>query len=204
MATKKIEEENAKTEQEVKKKRGRPKKQVAEKVDAEIVPDGKKKKGGVGMNGNLIPFNQRTESERRALSTKAGVASGEARRRKKELREFTKDFLMQDAAGILKQNMGALGVDADQMTNLAAMVIRLFSKAVNQGDLNAARTIIEWAGMAPLQQEQENAAVAKLAQVMELTEHKGSEEDAEIEDVVFYIPENGRTVIREEDLVTIE
>ena len=204
MATKKIEEENAKTEQEVKKKRGRPKKQVAEKVDAEIVPDGKKKKGGVGMNGNLIPFNQRTESERRALSTKAGVASGEARRRKKELREFTKDFLMQDAAGILKQNMGALGVDADQMTNLAAMVIRLFSKAVNQGDLNSARTIIEWAGMAPLQQEQENAAVAKLAQVMELTEHKGSEEDAEIEDVVFYIPENGRTVIREEDLVTIE
>ena len=87
------------------------------------------------------------------------------------------------------------------MTNLAAMVVRVFSKAVNQGDLNAARTLIEWAGMAPLQQEQENAAIAKMTQVMQLASGKEEEQD-DVEDVVFYIPDNGRPIVKE-DLVTV-
>lgn len=180
-----------------KKKRGRPKK--AEKVDAELVSEGKK--GGVGGNGNLIPLDRRTKEEQRAIASAGGKASVEARRKKKELREFTRDFLMQDAAAVLKQNMSVLGVEQDQMSNLAAMVIRLFSKAVNQGDLNAARTIIEWAGMAPLQQEQENAAIAKMAQVMQLASGD-KDDDGGVEDVVFYIPENGRNVIKDE-IVTV-
>ena len=173
------------------KKRGRPKKETVEKVDAEIVSEPKVK--GVGRNGNLVPQSMKTKEEQRKIASAGGKASVEARRRKKELREFTRDFLMQDAASTLKTNMGALGVEADQMTNLAAMVIRLFTKAVNSGDLNAARTIIEWAGMAPLQQEQENAAIARMAQVMQLA--SGEEENENnVEDVVFYIPDNNRPV----------
>lgn len=37
---------------------------------------------------NLIPLNERTEKERRELARKAGIASGEARRRKATLREL--------------------------------------------------------------------------------------------------------------------
>ena len=111
---------------------------------------------------------------------------------------------MQEAAPILKGNMSSLGVEADQMTNLAAMVARLFNKAVNQGDLNSARTLIEWAGMAPLQQERENEAIAKMSQVMQLASGNNNDSDDENPDVIFYIPQNGRPIITEEDLVTVD
>lgn len=110
---------------------------------------------------------------------------------------------MQDAVGPLKQNLKLMGVEDEDMTNLAALIIRQFSKAVNQGDLNAARTVIEWAGMAPLQQERENEAIAKMAQVMQLADGSQSDKEDE-EDVIFYIPDNGRAVFKKDDLVTIQ
>ena len=214
MATKKTTEEK---QAEETKKRGRAKKvaekKAEEKIEVEAVE--KKKRGrpkkvkeestkakDVTGNGNLVPFDQRTEEEQRKIRTKGGVASGIARRRKKELREFTRDFLMQEAVPQLKGNMNMLGVEAEQMTNMAAMVLRLFSKAVNQGDLNAARTVIEWAGMAPLQQERENEAIAKMSQVMQWAsgEEKKDEEDT---GVVFYIPFNNRDIVTDEELVTV-
>lgn len=205
-----VQQEGAVTEV---KKRGRPKKVKESEVNGKVKNnsernvehvEAEKVKGGVGGNGNLIPLTQRTKEEQRKIRTKAGVASGIARRQKKELREFTRDFLMQEAAPILKGNMSSLGVEADQMTNLAAMVARLFNKAVNQGDLNSARTLIEWAGMAPLQQERENEAIAKMSQVMQLASGNNNDSDDENPDVIFYIPQNGRPIITEEDLVTVD
>ena len=199
-----------KVEEPEKKKRGRPRKTEEEKREARRLYQQKRraeakkeaekateepekpKRGGVGSNGNLIPLNQRTKEEQRAIVTKAGIASGVARRRKKELREFTRDFLMQEAVPQLKGNMSMLGVEAEQMTNIAAMVTRLFSKAVNQGDLNAARTIIEWAGMAPLQEARENEAIARMSQIVQLASGKEEEEE---EQIVFYIPDNQRAVV---------
>ena len=161
------------------------------------------KRGGVGGNGNLVPFDQLTEEEQRAIRSKGGKKSVESRRRKKELREFMKDFLMQEASAPLKANMKTVGVETDQMTNLAAMCTRLFTKAVSTGDLNAARTIIEWAGMAPLQQERENEAIARMGQVLQMA--NGDDESGEEEEtVVFYIPQNGRDVLNGDNLVTIE
>lgn len=177
------------------KKKSRKKKD-APKVDAELVETPKKK-----QKGKLIPLTERSPEEARAIRAAGGKASAEAQRKKRELRSFAQRFLMQDATMALKQNMSVLGVEEDDMTNLAAMVVRVFSKAVNQGDLNAARTLIEWAGMAPLQQEQENAAIAKMAQVMQLASGKEEEQD-DVEDVVFYIPDNGRPIVKE-DLVTV-
>lgn len=153
-------------------------------------------------NKNLVPISQMTPEERSEFSRKGAQASIAARRRKKELREFTKNFLMQDAATVLKQNMKMLGVENDDMTNLAAIVIRMFSKAVNQGDISAARTLIEWGGMAPLQQERENEAIARMAQVMQLASGDNNDE-TEQNDVVFYIPANGRPVVREDAIVTV-
>ena len=203
MATKKTTEDNQKTT-EVKQKRGRPKKEPEKKQTEtkkrKSAPVKKQKDSKPVGNGNLIPFNERSEEEQRAIRLKGGIASGVARRRKKELREFTRDFLMQEAVPQLKGNMDLLGVEVEQMTNVAAMVTRLFSKAVNQGDLNAARTIIEWAGMAPLQEARENEAIAKMSQVMQLV--SGNEKDDDDNDVVFYIPDNGRPIITDDDIVT--
>ena len=44
-------------------------------------------------NGNLIPKHGRSTEERRANGEKGGVASGEARRKKKERREIFRDVL---------------------------------------------------------------------------------------------------------------
>ena len=178
-----------------KRKSGRSKK--VENVEAELV-----NRGGKGVNGNLIPFDQRTESEQREIRSAGGIRSGQVRRNKKELREFTQGFLLQDAAPVLQNNMKVLGVESEDMTNLAAMGVRLFNKAVNQGDLNSARTLIEWAGMAPLQQERENEAIAKMSQAMQMV-GDGSNTDDGMDDVVFYIPFNGRTVITDDDVVNV-
>ena len=42
---------------------------------------------------NLIPFNQRTESEQREIAKKGGEASAEARRKKKSRQELLQTFL---------------------------------------------------------------------------------------------------------------
>lgn len=191
----------------VKKKRGRPKKEKpieysSDVVSAEIPPEKKPERGGVGGNGNLIPLNQRTKEEQREIQVLGGKASVESRRKKKELREFMKDFLMSDANPALIKNLKALGVDPDQYTNLAALCTRVFTAGVSKGDLNAARTCIEWAGMAPLQQERENEAIARMSQVINMA-NGGNEEEEEEDTVVFYIPENGRAVVNGKDLVTI-
>lgn len=44
-------------------------------------------------NGNLKPTNTRTKSEQRDLAKKAGIASGEARREKKQLQESFRKLL---------------------------------------------------------------------------------------------------------------
>ena len=167
-----------------KRKPGRKKK--VETVEAELVS-----KGGVGGNGNLIPLTQRTKDEQRKIRSAGGIASGVSRRHKKELREFTQDFLLHDAAPVIQQNMKIFGVEPDDMSNLAAIVVRLFNKAVNNGDLNSARTLIEWAGMAPLQQERENEAIAKMSQAMQLAGGRSDDSDDDT-NIVFYIPTNGR------------
>lgn len=137
---------------------------------------------------NLIPFSERTEEEQKEICTKGGIASGEARRKKKELRELTKSFLEQDAVGAVKTNLQRLGFDAEDMTNLAAILGVLFSKVLNSGDLNAARTIIEWAGMSPMMQIQENEAMAKLQNLMGMND----DDKGDTEDVIIYLPENDR------------
>ena len=183
------------------KKRAKKKREEIPLVEAEIVET--PVRGGVGGNGNLIPFDQRTEEEQREIRRAGGIASGESRRKKKDLREFTRDFLMQMAVPVLQNNMKILGVEDEEMTNLGAMVTRLFSKAVNNGDLNAARTIIEWAGMAPLQQEKENEAIARMSQVMQLA--SGASETQEgVEDVIFYVPDNGRSAVAIETATTTD
>jgi hypothetical protein len=37
--------------------------------------------------GNLIPFNERTKNEQRNIATMGGIASGESRRKRKQLRD---------------------------------------------------------------------------------------------------------------------
>lgn len=48
---------------------------------------------------NLIPFGDRTEEEQREIRVKGGKASGEARRRKRDMRELMKMMLEEKPKG---------------------------------------------------------------------------------------------------------
>lgn len=174
-----------------------------ETVETELVDDGNKKKHRYGKNNNLIPNSERSPDEARENGRKGGIASGEARRKKKNLREFGRDFLMQATSPVFQSLMETHQVERDDMTNAAALFVRLFNKAMSTGDLNAARQVVEWAGMAPLQEMRENEAVARMSQVIQLASGTEDENASTDDDVIFYIPENGRTVITDDDLVTV-
>jgi hypothetical protein len=72
---------------------------------------------------NLIPFNQRTEEEQRAIATMGGIASGEARREKRAMRE------------LLEIALAAKCVRGD-LTNKEESAAQL-AKKMAEGDLKA-------------------------------------------------------------------
>ena len=95
---------------------------------------------------NLIPFNKRTETEQKRITTMGGVASGKARREKKTLRELAEmigSMPVKNAKTIAI--MKAAGFDVEQMTNDTAMLLGLQLKAQN-GDPAAAKLLAEMRG----------------------------------------------------------
>lgn len=99
---------------------------------------------------NLIPFNQRTESERREISRKAGKASGEARRKKRDAKAAAKYLLNLPTAEANKTAMSKMGIpmDEENETNLMAMMARMMLKGLT-GDERAVRLLLELAGEDP-------------------------------------------------------
>lgn len=98
---------------------------------------------------NLIPFNKRTKEERRKLAIDAGKASGEARRKKKKLRELVEVFGELPAPEKVRRVMKELGVSENDMrTNNMAVVVGLFQKAI-KGDVFAFNAIRDIRGEKP-------------------------------------------------------
>lgn len=64
----------------------------------------------MNTNDNLIPFNELTEEEQRKLARKGGKASGEARRRKKTLKEALLIALELEKNGKTVQEIGVEAV----------------------------------------------------------------------------------------------
>lgn len=74
---------------------------------------------------NLIPFNERTEKEQREIARKGGIASGEARRRKRDLKEELL-LLLEDEDTQKKISIALIerAMIMDNMGNKAFEVIR--------------------------------------------------------------------------------
>lgn len=87
---------------------------------------------------NLIPFNQRTESEQRRIASEGGKASGAARRRRKALRECMTELLDLPVTNAAHYNaLTALGLDAEDIDNRMLLTAALFQNAVTTGDPKA-------------------------------------------------------------------
>ena len=95
---------------------------------------------------NLIPFNQRTESERREICVAGGRASGVSRRRKKSLKEAADLYLSLPVTDQRKWNaIARRQVAPEDIDNQMAIIIGL-ADAAAKGDSRAAKVLIDLLG----------------------------------------------------------
>ena len=94
---------------------------------------------------NLIRPEDLTPSERRERASKGGKASGEARRRKKDMKQKMKALLELPAAANDREQLEALGVSPDDMDNEMVLVMSMFLGAA-QGDTKAFDRVIQILG----------------------------------------------------------
>lgn len=85
---------------------------------------------------NLIPFDKRSESQARELGQKGGIASGKARRAKREAREWAKIALDE----MLK------GKHGEDVPTRYAMIKKQIQKAVGKGDTASFEKVLRLAG----------------------------------------------------------
>ena len=87
---------------------------------------------------NLIPFTERSESEVRKLNSKGGVNSGEARRRKRDIRLALEALLEKDISD----------KHGNTMTTTEAIALKQIEKAL-KGDTKAFEVVRDTVGQKP-------------------------------------------------------
>lgn len=106
---------------------------------------------------NLIPFSERTEEEQREIAKKGGIASGEARRRKKDLRLALEALLEKE------YNNGK----GEKISGAELLAYKQFDKAL-KGDTRAFEVVRDTAGQKPV----EKVEVAKIDKEQSMQELK--------------------------------
>ena len=89
---------------------------------------------------NLIPTTQRSKSEVRENSRKGGIASGEARRRKRDLRMALEILLEKEFKG----------VDGATKSGAEVITAKLFEQAM-KGNVRAFETLRDTVGQKPVE-----------------------------------------------------
>ena len=111
---------------------------------------------------NLIPFNQRTESEKREIAKKGGKKSGEVRREQKTYRDMAKAML---SATITDENiLNELKAYGLSETDVKAYTLLGMIKASGNGSHNAFDRLMELIG--EKEQNQNENVLAKLDKVL--------------------------------------
>lgn len=90
---------------------------------------------------NLVPNSERTPSELREQTSKAGKASGAARRRKRDTKAKMKMILGLPVSDCDNFNsLSEMGIELGEIDNETLMLVGLFRKAMN-GDVQAVREV---------------------------------------------------------------
>lgn len=133
---------------------------------------------------NLIPNSARTPNERRENATKAGIASGKARRQKKTVAEYLKKWADSEVIGEKNiKTLRALGL-SEEATNRTLLVIPLIKKA-SSGDTKAMQMVLELLG----EDKKKELEIKKLRREIELLKAETQKlrmmtgEDREVEDL---------------------
>lgn len=82
---------------------------------------------------NLIPFNERTESEQREIAQKGGIASGKSRRKSKNTAELINKILSSPMSEKSKEDIAQFtdGLEDEELTNNALLAAGLVRSAAN-------------------------------------------------------------------------
>ena len=140
---------------------------------------------------NLHPVQ--SENEAREKGRKGGIASGAARRRKRDMRQAAKLLLDADVSPSQKSMrmlMKSLGIDEQDMTYSMAILSAVLLQAGNGND-KAAAFLRDTAGYNPTQQLQEKQFAYQKKRDRERVDND-SGESGDGGDVVIYVPDNGR------------
>lgn len=109
---------------------------------------------------NLIPNSERTPSELREQTRKAGIASGKARLRKKHGRELLRLLLsMPETDEQMLKELQGLGLNPKEVTNEVAMHARQIQKAKRKADTNAYNAVFKAAGYTEDEERQQGGSV---------------------------------------------
>ena len=89
---------------------------------------------------NLIPISDRTKSEQRKITQSGGIASGEARRRRKAFKKIIDELLTRDISS--KKDL-ALAQDFDLKDDVTQeqLIMMALLKAAKAGNVHAVREI---------------------------------------------------------------
>lgn len=121
------------------------------------------------------PYRFRSGEEAAKAGQKGGIASGEARRRKKAMRDTAKmllDMQVPKAAKELKQKLAVMGISEEDFTYQTAVMVGVINQAM-KGNTKAASFLRDTVGENPAHELRERELDQKIA---EFEYHKQQEE----------------------------
>jgi hypothetical protein len=100
----------------------------------------------VANEKNLIPMDQRSSEEARELGRLGGIASGEARRRKRAMKDAADYYLSLPVKdGRVRGKLMRRGIDPNDVDNQMAMIAGLVD-AATRGDARAGKLVVDILG----------------------------------------------------------
>lgn len=108
--------------------------------------------GDVSNEKNLIPFNERTESEQREIAQKGGIASGAARRRKRSMRQAADYYLSLPETD--RRRVKAMlrdQIEPEDVDNQMAVIVGIAEQA-KRGNPQAATVLLKMLGEETVQE----------------------------------------------------
>lgn len=94
---------------------------------------------------NLKPFDKRSVNEARESGKKGGIKSGQARRKKKSMKQAMNLLLSLPVSDENAQRLAQLGIDADDADNQMLMMVSMMQRAI-KGNVTAAQFIANITG----------------------------------------------------------
>lgn len=89
---------------------------------------------------NLVSLADRTTNERREIAIKGGIASGEARRKKRDIAEIARIVLESQVVDVKDYDYGAVPV---QEATVAELIMAVHANKALKGDKESAKLVLE-------------------------------------------------------------